>query len=179
MLSLAACHTALLFMLAANSVAADVLAPASHTPVGTFIGNNSIAGVDQFLGIRYAMPPIGDLRFENPQRPPAQPNHTFLATDYGPGCLQDPSYALYNGLSEDCLTLNVIRPYNMSTPSDELLPVLFFIHVGGNQDGQSIFYNGTVVVQSASLSSTSLATTGSAGSGSSTVLLVTPGATPS
>ncbi|CAK7210231.1 hypothetical protein SEUCBS140593_000764 [Sporothrix eucalyptigena] len=123
--------------------------PTVHTEVGTFVGNGSIAGLDQFLSIRYAAPPVGNLRFANPQRFSSHSNQTFQATDYGPGCLQDPTYALYNGFSEDCLTLNIVRPQHTPTSHDssELLPVLFFIHGGGNQNGQAMLYNGTELVQ--------------------------------
>ncbi|EXJ92856.1 hypothetical protein A1O3_01410 [Capronia epimyces CBS 606.96] len=120
--------------------------PIVYAAAGTFVANASIAGLDQFLGIPYAVPPVGDLRFSNPQPfPPSALANPFLATAYGPGCLQDPAFALYNGLSEDCLTLNIVRPQRR--PSEEPLPVLFFIHGGGNLNGQSIFYNGTALVQ--------------------------------
>ncbi|KIY01086.1 uncharacterized protein Z520_02638 [Fonsecaea multimorphosa CBS 102226] len=120
--------------------------PTVHAAAGIFVGNTSITGLDQFLGIPYAMPPLGPLRFTNPQPFPVKAlGNPFLATEYSPGCLQDPLYALYNGLSEDCLTLNVIRPQGL--PSTASLPVLFWIHGGGNENGQSIFYNGTALVQ--------------------------------
>lgn len=118
--------------------------PTVHAAAGVFVGSNEIPGFDQFLGIPYAEPPIGNLRFRNPQLSSALPD-PFMATTYGPGCIQDAMFTMYNGLSEDCLTLNVIRPQNEA--SDEPLPVLFFIHGGGNLNGQSIFYNGTALVE--------------------------------
>ncbi|KAJ9635018.1 hypothetical protein H2204_005973 [Knufia peltigerae] len=120
--------------------------PAVYAAAGTFVGSTSIANLDQFLGIPYAVPPVGNLRFSNPQRIPASAlQNPFMATTYGPGCLQDPDYALDNGLSEDCLTLNIIRPSNVTC--HEPLPVLFFIHGGGNMNGQSMLYNGTSLVR--------------------------------
>lgn len=119
--------------------------PRVIAPSGTYIGNDSISQLDQFLGIRYALPPLHDLRFANPVAYPSSPGKLFNATNYGPGCTQIRYYLKYNGLSEDCLTLNVIRPSGTSLNAS--LPVLFWIHGGGNMNGQSEFYNGTALVQ--------------------------------
>lgn len=58
---------------------------------------------DQFLGIPYAIPPLGDLRFAKPK----SLNTSFTgyrdATHYGHSCYQ---YGTKFNLSEDCLTLN-------------------------------------------------------------------------
>lgn len=126
--------------------ASQALGPTIYAAAGTFIGNTSIDNLDQFLGIPYAVPPIGNLRFSNPERVPTSTlQNPFMAMTYGPGCLQDPMFAFENGLSEDCLTLNIIRPSKITYY--EPLPVLFFIHGGGNINGQSILYNGTSLVQ--------------------------------
>ena len=101
----------------------------------------SIPDLDQFLGTQ---PPVRTLRFANPN-PLTHLNNAspILATEYGLASLQDPQFELYNGLSEDCLIINVICPHNAMEP----LPVMVFIYRGGNEDGQSLHYNGTALVQ--------------------------------
>lgn len=58
---------------------------------------------DFFLGIPYAQPPVGDLRFKWPQSIDTPYNGTLDATQYGYSCYQ---YGSTFNLSEDCLTLN-------------------------------------------------------------------------
>uniref|UniRef100_A0A915E3G8 Carboxylesterase type B domain-containing protein n=1 Tax=Ditylenchus dipsaci TaxID=166011 RepID=A0A915E3G8_9BILA len=62
---------------------------------------------DIFLGIPYAKPPIGELRFEKPEDPDAYSNGSLSALTFGPACA---SFAPMVGepmFSEDCLHLNV------------------------------------------------------------------------
>ncbi len=127
------------------SVGSALAQPQVHAPSGVFRGNSSIADLDQFLGIPYAQPPVKGLRFANPLPVDSSQEHAVDATAYGPGCSQLASFAEYNGLGEDCLSLNVIRP--CGTSPNAALPVMFWIHGGGNTNGQSIFYNGTALVQ--------------------------------
>ncbi|EOD45421.1 putative carboxylesterase type b protein [Neofusicoccum parvum UCRNP2] len=126
--------------------------PRVSTPQGIYIGNATIPGVDQFLGIPYAAPPIGPLRFADPAPyTSGSPTTEFNATNYGPGCLQDASFADENGLSEDCLTLNIFRPSLPSTtPPPPLLPVLVFLYGGANIAGQPKWYNAPNLVRNAS-----------------------------
>lgn len=136
------------------------------TPQGTYHPNTSIPGVDQFLGIPYAEPPLGALRFADPQPyTSGDPSQQIDATSYGPACLQDRAFEAANGLSEDCLTLNIYRPAvhpttNTSDPpsSDDtpnnttgsspplLLPVLIYIYGGANIGGQSQHYTAANLV---------------------------------
>ena len=58
---------------------------------------------DQFLGIPYAIPPVGPLRFAWPQSLNSSFIGTRNATQYGYSCMQ---YGTNFSLSEDCLTLN-------------------------------------------------------------------------
>ncbi|KAJ7048847.1 alpha/beta-hydrolase [Mycena amicta] len=116
------------------------------------IKNGTLLGVDLpqntqhlFLGIPYAQPPLGDLRL----RPPQSINVSFGqldATQYGPHCWS----AFTTGFddnsgfnsSEDCLSLNIVRPYGASEESP--VPVLIWIHGGGLADFR---FNGTYLVE--------------------------------
>ncbi|MEY2475019.1 MAG: para-nitrobenzyl esterase [Actinomycetota bacterium] len=103
-------------------------------------------GVQQFRGIPFAAPPVGDLRFRPPQ--PAEPWVGVLdATRFGPQGLQAPSQleTLFGGTpppsSEDCLTLNVYTP----AADGGRRPVMVWIHGGAflTGAGSTPWYNGT------------------------------------
>jgi para-nitrobenzyl esterase len=96
-------------------------------------------GVNQFLGIPYAAPPVGDLRW----RPPAPPAHHALldATEFANTCPQVTTLGAFAGptsTTEDCLYLNVFTP---STSGSK--PVIVWIHGGANLDGESNDYDGS------------------------------------
>ncbi|KAJ7150927.1 alpha/beta-hydrolase [Mycena crocata] len=113
-------------------------------------------GQDLFLGIPYAQPPVGGLRLRTP-RSINESFGTLDATAYGPHCWSrfttgfDDNSGFNN--SEDCLTLNVIRPDGVSPQSPA--PVVVWIHGGGLTTGGSgdFRYNGSWIVQ-ASLANT-------------------------
>ncbi|SEM24910.1 carboxylesterase family protein [Bradyrhizobium sp. OK095] len=79
-----------------------------------------------FKGLAYAAPPVGALRWRPPQAT-VESSEMRTAYDYGAPCLQ-PSR---RDASEDCLTLNVFRPFGVDGP----LPVMVFIHDGGFVSG--------------------------------------------
>ncbi|KAL2830477.1 Alpha/Beta hydrolase protein [Aspergillus cavernicola] len=121
---------------------------------GTFIGTrNSEFNQEFFLGIPYAQPPVGNLRFNHPQ-PINQSWSEKQATAYGPWCHSTPlslpgftQTGFDHDESEDCLTLNVVRPRGVD--SDARLPVLVWIYGGGFAEGGSADqrYNMSFLVQ--------------------------------
>jgi para-nitrobenzyl esterase len=94
--------------------------PFALTREGQMLG--AVEGeVASFKGLAYAAAPIGPLRWRPPQAT-AESSEMRTAYKYGAPCLQ-PSLP---GASEDCLTLNVFRPFGVDGP----LPVMLFIHGG-------------------------------------------------
>ncbi len=94
--------------------------------------------VKAFLGLPYAAPPVGDLRWKAPQ-PPAKWKGERDGTRFGFHCSQgrvfDDMVFLDPGPSEDCLYLNVYVPADATDKSK--LPVMFWIHGGGYSGGAS------------------------------------------
>ncbi|KAK8124319.1 uncharacterized protein PG998_000078 [Apiospora kogelbergensis] len=120
------------FSLLAASVAAvgAESAPTVHTLNGTYEGLHLPTwGQDAFLGMPFAQPPVGPLRWRWPQSINASFEGTRNATEYGHSCMQ---YGSNFDLSEDCLTINVVRPTAAEvSASKEPLPVLIWIYGGG------------------------------------------------
>ena len=94
--------------------------------------------VNAFLGLQYAAPPVGDLRWKAPEAP-AKWKGERDATKFGAHCAQghvfDDMVFQDNGESEDCLFLNVYTPAGATDKSK--LPVMFWIHGGGYSGGAS------------------------------------------
>ena len=91
-----------------------------------------------FLGIPYAKPPIGRLRWTAPQ-PADRWEGVRDATAFGAACAQVPDVSIAPTTSEDCLFLNVYAP--AATRSDSL-PVMVFVHGGGFYGGAANIYGG-------------------------------------
>jgi para-nitrobenzyl esterase len=94
--------------------------------------------VKAFMGLPYAAPPVGELRWKAP-RPPAKWKGVRDATRYGAHCAQgrvfDDMVFEDAGESEDCLFLNVYAP--AEAKDKRKLPVMFWIHGGGYAGGAS------------------------------------------
>jgi para-nitrobenzyl esterase len=118
-------------------------ASAAAKPVTTVYGpvdGITRNGVEQFLGLPFAAPPVGALRWMPPQ--PAK-KWTALrpAKAFGPTCAQVTTLGPFAGppnSNEDCLYLNVFTPDTKAK-----LPVLVWIHGGGYFDGASNDYDAS------------------------------------
>jgi para-nitrobenzyl esterase len=135
-----------------------LLAAASGPQVQTNSGmveGKADGAVHAFLGIPYAAPPLGDLRWK-PPGPAAKWSGIRKATEFGAHCMQGKVFGDMNfrdaGGSEDCLTLNVWVPAKTSAAK---LPVMVWIYGGGfvagttsepRQDGTHLAQQGVVVV---------------------------------
>jgi para-nitrobenzyl esterase len=103
-------------------------------------------GMRQFLGIPYAAPPTGELRW----RPPVAPGRwqePFDAVAFGNVCAQDtscfPGFGYFSD-TEDCLYLNVFAPQQCDAGAR--LPVMVWIPGGGLFIGGSNDYNPSALV---------------------------------
>jgi para-nitrobenzyl esterase len=118
----------------AKSARAQAVTCASGTTVQTTYGpvcgiaSTSVSGVNEWLGIPYAAPPVGNLRWRPPQ-PPTAWTTTLRATAFGSPCTS----ASGKRGSENCLYLNVWAPASATAMSG--LPVLVHIHGGGFTSG--------------------------------------------
>jgi len=108
------------------------------TSMGTVRGIPRSGGGAQFLGIPFAQPPVGALRWREPL--PAKPWRGVRdANAFGAPCAQ-PVLGDWNrhdaeNSSEDCLYLNVNVP---AWPAKTPLPVMFWIHGGANEGGSGV-----------------------------------------
>ena len=131
-------------------------------PVQTNIDNGMIegnydtkTGIQTYFGVPFAKPPIGSLRWRDPQ--PMEPWKGIKQTkNFGPRPVQAIVFGDMNsrsdGISEDCLYLNVWTPAKRNTKN---LPVLVYFYGGGNvagdaseprYDGESMAKKGIVVI---------------------------------
>ena len=97
---------------------------------GTLAGTDS-SGVKIFKGVPFAAPPVGNLRWREPQ-PAVAWQGVKKATQFGPNPMQEPLFGDMNfgtkEMSEDCLYLNIWTP---AKTMKEKLPVLIYFNGGG------------------------------------------------
>src|SRR5271168_2608657 len=104
------------------------------------VGGLANGAVDEFLGIPYAAPPVGALRWQPPQ-PAASWSGVRDATQFAPHCPQVAGPFGEASTSEDCLYLNVFTPTGGGRH-----PVMVWIHGGALVSGESNDYDPTALV---------------------------------
>lgn len=108
--------------------------------------------VAQFLGIPFAAPPVGSLRWMPPTE--AAPwTTTRDATAFGPACAQSTTLGVFAGPTnenEDCLYLNIYAPRSARAGRDKL-PVLVWVHGGGMVNGASHDHDGSLLAEKGGL----------------------------
>ncbi|ODQ78616.1 hypothetical protein BABINDRAFT_39553 [Babjeviella inositovora NRRL Y-12698] len=150
-------------LLALTSSVHGLLGPQITLPDGDIITGNyePLNNLESYLGIPFAAPPVGPLRFKPPQ-PYTGSLNGFQALAYGPSCpqmeiasgasgivgnlpqdvvslvMQTPLFNAIIPQSEDCLTLNVYRKRGLSSTAK--LPVMFWIFGGGFEFGGTNYY---------------------------------------
>ena len=116
--------------------------PAVHTQSGLVVGFRA-EGMNQFLGIPYAVSPVGALRWMPPQAYGRFSGGILHAAQFGSACTQPGGIG-----GEDCLFLNVFTPHVASdTGGNCRLPVMVWIHGGGLQSGSSNPYDPNRIVK--------------------------------
>jgi carboxylesterase type B len=115
--------------------------PIARTDQGTVRGLRA-DGVDKFLGIPYAAPPVGALRWR-PPAPAAGWRGLREATTLPPACAQRANSNGPRSESEDCLYLSVYRPQWLRGRA----PVLFWIHGGGLNTGSGNQHDGALMAR--------------------------------
>ncbi len=151
-------YVVLAVLICSLPVTACAAAPlVTKTDKGEVAGKLSDDGhVRAFLGIPFAAPPVGPLRWKPPQ-PAERWKDVRSAQSYGSHCMQVNQFAdmVFHdpGASEDCLTLNVWTPTDVAPGAK--LPVMVWIYGGGyyagstserRQDGESFAHKGVILV---------------------------------
>ena len=134
--------------------------PVAKVDGGSVEGAGPGAGsaVSVFRGIPFAAPPVGELRWREPQ-PVVAWSGIRQATEFAPRCMQQPLFSdmMFRSPapSEDCLYLNVWTPAKLDGVSQGKFPVLVYVHGGGfmagdssekRYDGAALAARGIVVV---------------------------------
>jgi para-nitrobenzyl esterase len=145
-----------LLVLCANAQSINLMSVQKHLELGNIEGNfDTKTGIQTYFGIPFAQPPVGNLRWKAPQ-PLAPWKGLKVTKKFAPRPIQAIVFGDMNsrsdGLSEDCLYLNVWSPTNRNQKN---LPVLVYFFGGGfsagdasepRYDGEHMAQQGIVVV---------------------------------
>ena len=148
--------TSILLSMMVNAQSNDAFGVQINTKNGIIEGNyDTKSGIQKYFGIPYAKPPVGDLRWKAPQ-PLDNWSGVKMTKKFGPRAVQAPVFGdmkfRSDGVSEDCLYLNVWTPADRNTKG---LPVLVYFYGGGfvagdgsepRYDGESMAKKGMVAV---------------------------------
>ncbi|EMD33597.1 hypothetical protein CERSUDRAFT_117697 [Gelatoporia subvermispora B] len=159
------CFLALCILIGSVLSTSALAPPSVALDEAKFIGKR-VNNTDQYLGIPFAQPPVGNLRFRLPQ-PLETYQGTHDATSFAPFCPQDISDVISSGgasfldpfqaafldtfstaianQSEDCLYLDIYAP--AGTKPGVNLPVVMWITFGSFLWGGSSFFDGSVIVE--------------------------------
>jgi para-nitrobenzyl esterase len=150
--SLVSARTLLICMVAALAVVFSCLTAAVSAAGVIPTDRGPVRGIDtptekEYLGIPYAAPPVGDLRWR-PPLPHARWRTPLDATHFANHCPQEGSFVGGASLNEDCLYLNVYTPNRGPGKGHaKYLPVMVWMHGGALSSGQSEDYDPTRLVQ--------------------------------
>ncbi|XP_060248097.1 pyrethroid hydrolase Ces2e-like isoform X1 [Meriones unguiculatus] len=154
-LTIAACGFLLLLQVQGQDSASPIRTTHTGQIRGSLVHMKGLdVGVHSFLGIPFAKPPIGPLRFVPPE-PPESWSGVRDGTSYPARCLQDIAAMNMQALkllkltlppihmSEDCLYLNIYTPDHAHEGSK--LPVMVWIHGGSLVIGMASLYDGSML----------------------------------
>ncbi|MEX1032621.1 MAG: carboxylesterase family protein [Cellvibrionaceae bacterium] len=137
-----------IFLIAALFLSCASIAAPLQDPIRTesgYVAGTAVDGVRIYRGIPYGTPPVGELRWKEPQ-PVAPWQGVRDATEFSPWAAQSyPTPAVFevktdSDMSEDSLYLNVLTP---AENSEQKLPVMVWLHGGGLDilSGNMLRYN--------------------------------------
>ena len=138
-----------LLALATTSVVSVPVSAVKNTSVGALRCNKLSTGVMECLGLPFAAPPTGPLRFAATVDAvgPLDGSGPFDATSFGAACPQAAGQIPDPGAtSEDCLTINVWSPATSNSDDDSPpAAVMHWIYGGGFAQGGSASFNGSTL----------------------------------
>ncbi|KAA8642211.1 hypothetical protein EYZ11_007464 [Aspergillus tanneri] len=139
-------HITLGFLLGLSSLVSTQTGAVVDLGYARYRGLPRPDGIVQWLGMRYAAPPVGPLRFAAPQDPESV-DGVQNAFQHGPQCIPTGEYPIPEETSEDCLFVDVQAPTMVSQP----LPVFVWIEGGGFSQNSQANYDASGLIQASGM----------------------------